>query len=173
MDPELDNTYSWWKVGSVPVLLTEYRKSKVCQSLMYMQHRHMVCGEFHICHDLDLDQTVNFSAYPTPLLHEALDLNHKMVMLGTGWYHNTFSHMCAASALSWTWYSLLIHFLLLDIFLYIPWSMTPRLRIILRHMFLELLGRLTSSFGVHECIRICESNVLDPGNWTWDINLYI
>ena len=43
----------------MPVLLTEYCKSKVCQELMYMQHRHMVCGKLHICHDLDLDQNVN------------------------------------------------------------------------------------------------------------------
>ena len=54
----------------------------------------MVCGEFHICHDLVLDQTLSDNAYSTPLLHEALDVNHKMVMLGIGWYHNTFSHIC-------------------------------------------------------------------------------
>ena len=54
----------------------------------------MVCSELHICHDLILDQTVNDNDYLTPLLHEALDVNHKMVMLGIGWYHNNFSHLC-------------------------------------------------------------------------------
>ena len=65
----------------------------VGQTLMYMQHRHMVCGELHICHDLDLDQNVNDDYYPTPFLHEALGVNHKMVMLVIGWYNNTFSHI--------------------------------------------------------------------------------
>ena len=65
----------------MPVLLTEYRKYIVGQTLMYIQHRQMVCGKFHICHDLDLDQNVNDNAYPTPLRHEALDVSHKMVML--------------------------------------------------------------------------------------------
>ena len=52
------------------------------QAFMYMQHRHMVCGELQICHDLDLDQNVNDNYYTTPFLHEALDVNHKMVMSG-------------------------------------------------------------------------------------------
>ena len=30
--------------------------------------------------------------------------------------------------------------------------------------FWNYLARLTSFFGVHECIRICESNVFDPGS---------
>ena len=82
MGPELANKYNLLQVGNVPVLLTEYWKSKVCQALMYMQHRHMVCVEFHISHDIDLDQNVNNNSFPTPVLHEALDMNHKMVMLG-------------------------------------------------------------------------------------------
>ena len=94
MGPELTNKYNWWQVGSVPVFFTEYPKSKVCQALMYMQHRHMVCSEFHICHDLVLYQNVNNNAYQTSLLHEALDVNHKMVILGIGCYQNTFSHIC-------------------------------------------------------------------------------
>ena len=53
----------------------------------------MVCGEFHIFNDLVLDQNVNNNAYPTPLLHESLDVNPKMIMLGIGWYHNIFSHL--------------------------------------------------------------------------------
>ena len=65
----------------------------VGQALMYMQHRHMLCSELHICHDLDLDQNVNDHAYPTPFLHEALDVDQKIVMLVIGWYRNTFSHL--------------------------------------------------------------------------------
>ena len=76
-----------------PVLMTEYRKSMVGQALMYMQDRNMVCGEFHIFYDLDLDKNVNDNAYQTSLLQEALDVNHKMVTLGIGWYQNTFSHL--------------------------------------------------------------------------------
>ena len=78
----------------MPVLFSEYWKSKVFQALMYMQHRHMVCGKLQIFHYLDLDQNVNDNAYPTPLLHEALDVNHKMVMLVIGWYRNKFSNLC-------------------------------------------------------------------------------
>ena len=37
---------------------------------------------------------VNDNAYSTPYLHEALDLNHKMVMLGICLYHNKISHFC-------------------------------------------------------------------------------
>ena len=40
MGPKLANKYSWQHIGSVPILLTENQKSKVCQALMYMQHRH-------------------------------------------------------------------------------------------------------------------------------------
>ena len=94
MRPELSNKYNLLQVVSVPILLTEYRKSNVCQALMYMQHSHMVCVELHIRHDLDLDQNVNDNSYSTPLIHEALDVNHKMVTLGIGWYHNTFLHLC-------------------------------------------------------------------------------
>ena len=55
---------------------------------MYMQHIHMVCSELCIFHDLILDQTVNDNAYSTPFFHEDLDVNHNMLMLGIGWYHN-------------------------------------------------------------------------------------
>ena len=78
----------------MPVLVTEHQKSMVGQSLMYMQHRNMVCGEFHICHYLDLDQNVYDDAYPIPLIHEALVGNHILVILGISYYHNKFSHIC-------------------------------------------------------------------------------
>ena len=56
------------------------------QALMYMQHRHMVCGESHICHDLVLDQNVNVNAYSNHLLHEDLGVDHNMVILVIGFY---------------------------------------------------------------------------------------
>ena len=54
---------------------------------MYKQYKHMVYGELHILQFLDLDQNVNDNAYSTPLLHDALYVEHKMVMLGIGLYH--------------------------------------------------------------------------------------
>ena len=71
-----------------------YQKSKACQALMNMKHRHMVCGELHTCHDLVLDQNVNDNAYSTPYRHKALDVDQKMVMLGIILYYNTFSLIC-------------------------------------------------------------------------------
>ena len=44
---------------------------------MDIQNRHMECGESYICHDLVLDQNVNYNAYLPPLLHEALDVDKK------------------------------------------------------------------------------------------------
>ena len=41
----------------------------------------MVCGKFHICNDLVLDQNVNNNAYSTPLHNEALYVDRKMVFL--------------------------------------------------------------------------------------------
>ena len=61
---------------------------------MYIQHMHMLCGEFHIYHDLVLDQNVNDNAYSPPLLHDALEMEQKMVILVIGLYHNIFSHIC-------------------------------------------------------------------------------
>ena len=60
---------------------------------MYMQYRHMECGKFHIFHDLFLDQNVNDNSFSTPLLHDALDVEHKMVVMVIGLYQNTFSHI--------------------------------------------------------------------------------
>ena len=91
---ELANKYIWWQVGIMHVSFTEYHKSKACPEFMYIQHMHMLCGKFQIWHDLVLDQTVDDNAYSTPFLHEALDVNHQMVMPVIGWYHNTFSHLC-------------------------------------------------------------------------------
>ena len=54
----------------------------------------MIHGKFHICRELDLNQNIYDNAYPTPLLQEASYVNQKMVILGIGWYQNTFSHIC-------------------------------------------------------------------------------
>ena len=66
-------------------------KSKVYEALMYMQHRHMACGEFQKCHDLVLDQNINDNSHSPPYHHEALDVDHKIVMVGIDLYYNIFS----------------------------------------------------------------------------------
>ena len=50
----------------------------------------MVCDELNICHDLVLYQKVIDNAYSTPLHHEALDVEHQMVILGIVLYHDVF-----------------------------------------------------------------------------------
>ena len=74
--------------------LMVYHKSTVGQALMYMQHRPMEFGESHLCHDLFLDQKVNYNAYSTRFCHEALDVDHKMVILVIGSYHKKYLHIC-------------------------------------------------------------------------------
>ena len=54
----------------------------------------MVFGESHIFRDLFLDKNPNDNAYSKPLLYEALDVEHKMLMLLIGLFHNKFSHLC-------------------------------------------------------------------------------
>ena len=93
MKSELASKYNMWKVGSVLVSLKVYQKSKVGKSLINIQNRHMVCSELHICLELFLDQNVNNNAHSTPLLHEALDVDHKMLILGIGLYHNKISNI--------------------------------------------------------------------------------
>ena len=68
------------------VHLMVYHKSKVGQALMYMQHRHMECGESHICHDLVMNRNENDNAYSNTLLHKALDVEHKTVIMGIRLY---------------------------------------------------------------------------------------
>ena len=77
----------------MPIFLKVYHKSKVCLVFMYMQNRHMECRESHICHELVLDQKINDNFCSSPLIHDALDVDYKMVILGIGLYHNTFSHI--------------------------------------------------------------------------------
>ena len=128
MVPEMANKYNYWKVGSMPVLLNERRKSMVGQALIYMQHRHMVCGKLHICHDLDSDQNIYDGAYPTPLLHEALYVNQIMVILGIGWYHNIFSNICVQHQHYPEHNTLCLSILFYWLFLSFPWSMNPCLQ---------------------------------------------
>ena len=54
----------------------------------------MVCGKSHIFHDLVFDQNVNDDDYSTPLIHETLDVDQKMVILVIGLYNNIFLHIC-------------------------------------------------------------------------------
>ena len=60
---------------------------------MYMQHKYMVYGEFHIHHYLVLDQSANDNAYPIPLIHGVCNVGHKMVILGIDLCYNAFLHL--------------------------------------------------------------------------------
>ena len=125
---------------------------------MYIQHRHMICGELHICHDLVLYKNVNGDDYWTPLLHEALDVDHKMVMMGIGWYHNTFSHLCVQYQHYPEHNTLCLSILFYWIFSYIsPNQWIHVYECFLDRCFWIFLARLTSFFSVQECIIICES----------------
>ena len=132
----------------MPVSLTEYHKSRVCPALMYMQHMHMVCGEKNISHDLILYQTVNDNTYSTPLLHEALDVDHQMVMMGIGLYHNTFSHLCVQYQHYPEYDTLCLSILFTGSFIYFTLSMAPCLRCSLDRFFWGWLYRLASLFFV-------------------------
>ena len=90
MRPELASKYNWIQVGSMLVSVMVNQQFKFCQELMYIQHKNMVCGKLHIFHDLFFDQHVNGNDCSTHLLHEALDVDHIMVMLVIGLYYNKF-----------------------------------------------------------------------------------
>ena len=172
MSPELAIKYNLWQVGSVIVSFMVYQKSKVGISLIYMQHRHMECVKLHIFHDLVLDQNVNDNSYSTPFRHEDLDVDHKILILVIGLYHNTFSHICVQHQ-NYPEHDIIC----LSIFFTGYFSVFS---LINDSMFMMLftdvwnyLSRLTSLFCVKECIRIYESNIFDPSSWTFGINWYI
>ena len=129
---------------------------------MYMQHRHMLWGQLHIFYELVLDQNVNGIDYLIPLRPDVLDVGNKI-----------FTYLCATSELSWTLYSLYYHFILMALFMYFTWSMTPCLRCSLDRCLCNYLARLTSLFCMLEIIWIFESNIFDPGSWILGINVYI
>ena len=60
---------------------------------MYMQHKHMIYGEFHRQHYLVLDQNENDNTYSTPLRHEVWNVDQKMIIMGIDLCYNTFSHL--------------------------------------------------------------------------------
>ena len=84
-----------------------------------------------------------------------------------------FASLCAASELSLTGYFLSVHFLSLNIFGHLPWSMTPFCLCSLGRCFWNYLARITSLFWVLVCIYIWKSNYFEPGSWTFHINWYI
>ena len=86
----LTNKFTWLQVYISPVYLIVYLISKVCIVMMYMQHRHMVCDEFHRHHYLDLDQNSSNNTYLSPLRHEFCNVDHRMVMLNIYFCYNDF-----------------------------------------------------------------------------------
>ena len=114
----------------------------------------MVCEKLHICHDLVLYQNVNGYAYSTPLRHEASDVDHKMVMLGIGWYHNTFSLIFVQLQNYSEYDTLCLSILFYWIFSVLALINESMFTMIIRQMFLELFSHTGIIFCVQECTRI-------------------
>ena len=123
-----------------------------------MLYRHTVFSKLNIHHYLVLDQNVNYNAYSNPLCHEVWNVDHKMVMLGLVCVTINF-HIFVCN----------ISIILNMILSVCPFSFTgyfpvfslindSMFMMLLRQIFWDFLARLTSFFGVQECIRICESN---------------
>ena len=80
-----------------------YQISKGCLAFMYMQHKHMVYGEFHLHQYLVLGQDSNINAYSTPLRYEVWNVDHKEVMLFYFIFKQyILTYWCGTSELSWT-----------------------------------------------------------------------
>ena len=134
----------------------------------------MVCGESQICHDLVLDQNVNYNAYSIPLRHEAFYMDHKMVILGIGLYHNISLLLCVQHQNYSKHDTLCLYILLYWIFFCIlPDQWLHVSEWYLDRYFWNSLARLTSLFCVEECIIIRESDIVDSVNWKLDTNWYI
>ena len=97
-------------------------------------------------------------------------MDHKIVILGIVFYHNTFSHICGQHqhypeydtfCLSIFYYWIVFCISLINDSMF---TMFPR------HMFLEFFRHTDIIVFVQECIRIYESNIFDPGSLTLDIN---
>ena len=93
MDPILANRYSWLHFYSALFYMMVYHIYRVCLALMYMQHKHMIYGEFHIYHYLFLEQNTKDNAFSTPLWYEVWNVEQKIVMLGINFCYNKFSHL--------------------------------------------------------------------------------
>ena len=89
----LANRCNWLQVYKTFIYLMVYQISNVCLALMYIKHKHMVCGKLHRYHYLVLDQNASDNAYSVPLRHEVWNVDHKMVILGIDLCYNTFSHI--------------------------------------------------------------------------------
>ena len=147
--------------------------SRVGLSLMYMQHMHIIFGEFHRHHYLLLYQNTSDNYYSSPLRHKVWNVEHNRVC----WELicvTIYSHI-------FVWNIRIILNMILSVcsfssyefFLQLPWSITPFLQCYFVVCCWNYLAKLTSLFWLPVCIWICESNLLDPGSWTLDINWYI
>ena len=151
-----------------------YQISRVCIALMYMQLKHMVYGEFHIHPYLFLDKNENDNAYSTPLRYEVCNVDHKIIIMWIDLCYNNFSHICVQRQ----------HYPEHDTFclsILFPWIVFWIFLVKLHHFcgafFVRCswnsLDKLTSYFWVPVWIWIYESNILDTGSWTVDINWYM
>ena len=163
----MGNSHIWWQVGSMLVYLTVYQKYKVCQALMYIPHRQRVCGELHIFHDLVLDQNINDNSYSTPLLHEALDVNHIMVMMGIGLYYNISSLLSVQNQHYPEHDTLCLSIFFNCIFSYISQINDTMFLMLLKQIFLEL-------FSHTDIIVLCARmhyNQWIKYFWSWKFNI--
>ena len=110
----------------------------------------MVCGELQICHDLVLDQNVNDNAYSTHLIHEALYLDHKMVILEIGLYKNKCSHLSVQHQYYTEHDIICVSILFYSLFLFPPLINDSMFTMLIRQMFCNYLSILTSLFCVEE-----------------------
>ena len=94
MNPELANKYIWWQVGSVSFSLTEYHNPIFVKHWCTSNTGIWYVANFTYAMTYFWIKNINDNAYSTPLLHEDLDMDHKVLMLGFGLYQNTFSYLC-------------------------------------------------------------------------------
>ena len=168
------NERTWLQFYSARFYLMVYQISKVCTEFLYIQHRHMVYGNFHRRHYLVLDQNASDNAYLSPLHHEVWNMDLKMVMLEIDKCCNTFSHLCVQRQHylehNTVCMSIFFHWIF---FCICPDQWHHFCECYSVRCCLNPLTKLTSFFWLPVYIFIWESNLFDPWSWTLDINWYI
>ena len=56
--------------------------------------KHMIYGELHKHHYLIWNKNASDNNYSSLLRHDICNVDHKMVILGINFCHNTLSHIC-------------------------------------------------------------------------------
>ena len=127
---------------------------------MYMQHRHMVYGELHICHDPVLDQNVNNNANSNHFLHKALDVDHKMIyweLVGITIHFQ----ICVQHQHYPEHDTLCLYIFSSLLFSYISLINDSIFKMLLKHMFLELFSQTDIIFVFSRMNYNLFSNIFD------------